>query len=350
MNNQKKYDIFISYRRDGGDLSAKIIYDELVKAGYSVFFDVESLRSGLFNKELFSRIDDCLDFILILPPHALDRCESEDDWVRLEIEHAMAKGKNIIPISLRGFSFPDKDKLPESLSELQYYNRIEANNENFNRSISNLLSFLKSESKKKKTRKPILLTVVGIIVITTIILLAIFIINSRSGSQSIDPSENNTNVASANTVESDQMPTGTYEELLKRTFENDGENGHFSSYVLFPARAKVVAASMGFDSLCDFNNSEIFYYKEDEEFGYVVGLTTPTSINNRNALMYFLNGNEDIILSLPNLDESELPDAQKIAEIFTCGVYNSTIPGLSVFLSDDETYQWEIISDQNYSL
>ena len=32
-----KYDIFISYRRDGGDTLAQLIYDRLTARGYRVF-------------------------------------------------------------------------------------------------------------------------------------------------------------------------------------------------------------------------------------------------------------------------------------------------------------------------
>ena len=46
------YDIFISYRRDGGEYTAKILRDHLQDAGYRTFFDVESLRSGNFNTKL----------------------------------------------------------------------------------------------------------------------------------------------------------------------------------------------------------------------------------------------------------------------------------------------------------
>ena len=43
------YDVFISYRRSGGEYTAKILRDRLEDMGYRVFFDVESLRSGYFN-------------------------------------------------------------------------------------------------------------------------------------------------------------------------------------------------------------------------------------------------------------------------------------------------------------
>lgn len=109
----KKYDIFLSYRRDGGDATAKHIRDALTERGYKVFLDVESLRNGPFNTALYEVIENAKDFVLILPPNGLDRCVNEDDWVRLEIEHAKACGKNIVPVMLKGFSFP-KD-LPETI-------------------------------------------------------------------------------------------------------------------------------------------------------------------------------------------------------------------------------------------
>ena len=50
-----KYDIFISYRRDGGDTLAQLIYDRLTDRGYSVFLDIESLRSGEIQRKAFFR-------------------------------------------------------------------------------------------------------------------------------------------------------------------------------------------------------------------------------------------------------------------------------------------------------
>lgn len=135
-----KYDIFISYRRDGGEYTAKILRDRLGELGYHVFFDVESLRSGDFNTRLYSVIDECRDFLLILSPGALARCEREGDWVRREVEYALEKGKNIVPIMLRGFSFPDN--LPESMDAVRYKNGLEANTQFFDAFIQKLQQFL----------------------------------------------------------------------------------------------------------------------------------------------------------------------------------------------------------------
>ena len=114
-NINTNYDIFISYRRASYD-TANLIATRLKAAGYSVFFDLESLRSGKFNEQLYSVIENCKDFISVLPPNALDRCVNEDDWVRLEICHAMKHNKNIIPVMLNGFTWPNP--MPSGMEEL----------------------------------------------------------------------------------------------------------------------------------------------------------------------------------------------------------------------------------------
>ena len=80
----ENYQIFISYRRDGGDMLAGRLADKLRTLGYGVFFDVESMRSGLFNTQILEAITLCKDVIVVLPPCGLDRCSDDNDWVRKE--------------------------------------------------------------------------------------------------------------------------------------------------------------------------------------------------------------------------------------------------------------------------
>lgn len=143
MNTEKKYDVFISYRRDGGQETARILRDSLTERGYRVFFDLESLRSGSFNTKLYYVIEECTDFVLVLSPHALDRCVNPDDWVRQEVEHALRKKKNVIPILLRNFEFPAQ--LPETLKDLPYCNGIAANMEYYDAFLDKLETFFHTE-------------------------------------------------------------------------------------------------------------------------------------------------------------------------------------------------------------
>lgn len=117
------YDIFISYRRSSYDV-ANLIATRLQSVGYSVFFDMEKLRSGKFNEQLFDVIDNCTDFVVVLPPNALDRCVNEDDWVRLEVCRAMEQKKNIVPVMLNGFVWPKP--MPQGMEELEKYQALTA--------------------------------------------------------------------------------------------------------------------------------------------------------------------------------------------------------------------------------
>ncbi|MCL6591948.1 MAG: toll/interleukin-1 receptor domain-containing protein, partial [Firmicutes bacterium] len=138
-----KYDIFISYRRENGDQTAKAIYDRLKDQGYNVYLDVETLHSGAFNKKLYSVIDECRDVLVILSPNSLERCLNENDWVRLEVAHALKGKKNIIPVMLRGFNFPPE--LPADIDSLRYQNGIQAPAEFFDAFMEKLYRLLKSK-------------------------------------------------------------------------------------------------------------------------------------------------------------------------------------------------------------
>ena len=94
-----KYDIFISYRRDGGKEWARMLSLELERLGYSVFLDFDELKDGIFDKRIMNAIESAPIFMVILSPHSLDRCVNEDDWVRREIEYAISHSRHFVPIN-----------------------------------------------------------------------------------------------------------------------------------------------------------------------------------------------------------------------------------------------------------
>ena len=146
-----KYDIFISYRRDGGYETAKHLFDLLRMEGYSVSFDIDTLGNGVFNKELYRRIDECKDFIVILSRGALDRCIEDStplevDWMRNELAYAIQQGKNIIPILGSDFVFPEN--LPQDIAKIQFYNGVVYNRSYFDAMYNKLKTFLQSKPHK----------------------------------------------------------------------------------------------------------------------------------------------------------------------------------------------------------
>lgn len=63
---KEHYDIFISYRREGGSPYASQLRTILLHEGYKVFMDTENLYAGQFEDKIFKYIDECTDFIVIL--------------------------------------------------------------------------------------------------------------------------------------------------------------------------------------------------------------------------------------------------------------------------------------------
>ena len=169
---RKSFDLFLSYRRIGGGFeTANLLHNRLTQAGYSVFMDVENLRSGKFNDQLYQQIDACKDFIVVLGPDSLDRCVNDDDWVRLEVARAIQKGKNIIPIFLRGFT-PPKEPLPEDIAELLNYEGLEASTQLFNAFLEKLKGMLVSKRhiNWNRIRKPFYTAVAPIVLLIALLL------------------------------------------------------------------------------------------------------------------------------------------------------------------------------------
>ena len=137
-----KAQIFISYRRTGGDVTAKLICEALKNKGYSVFYDYDSLKGGVFDSAILNSIDECNDFVLVLPKNALARCKSKDDWVRQEIRHALMRGKNIIPVMLDKFEFPKN--LPEDIQAVTRYNGVRFHMDFFDSVIDKIIEKLTS--------------------------------------------------------------------------------------------------------------------------------------------------------------------------------------------------------------
>ena len=164
----KKYDIFISYRRSSYD-TANLVATRLRADGYSVFFDMETLRTGKFNEQLFGAIEQCQDFVVVLPPNALDRCVNEDDWVRLEVCHAMKHNKNIIPIMLNGFQWPNP--MPIGMEELCDYQALTANSIDY---FDMAMERLQKQYLHSKPHLPVLKVVkIAAVVISALLLLSI---------------------------------------------------------------------------------------------------------------------------------------------------------------------------------
>ena len=85
---------------------------------------------------------------MILPPNSLERCKNENDWLRLEIQCAINNNKNIVPVMMKGFEWPDY--LPSSIDNIRNYNGLEMSREYFEASIEKIITLLNNVSLKEK--------------------------------------------------------------------------------------------------------------------------------------------------------------------------------------------------------
>ena len=163
-----KYDIFISYRRDGGYETAKHIADLLLRDGYRVSFDIDTLRNGNFDQQLYGRIDQCRDFIIVLNKTAFERTldpsfPKENDWMRSELSYALKHNKNIIPIMLPEFEF--SDNLPSDIAQVRIKNGPSYVIEYFDMFYARLREFLTSRPRRLTVVKYILSGLLSVAVI-----------------------------------------------------------------------------------------------------------------------------------------------------------------------------------------
>lgn len=122
--------IFIGYRRgDTADVAGRI-YDALADrfGRERIFKDVDNIPFGAeFGDYIKSTLARCSVALILIGPNWADatdanggrRLDDPNDWVRVEIETALATaGLQIVPVLINGARMPAADCLPESMQPL----------------------------------------------------------------------------------------------------------------------------------------------------------------------------------------------------------------------------------------
>lgn len=105
--------VFISYRRSLDEVTAPMLKNELAGRGFDVFLDVDNLGGAArFDQRLLHEIAGRYNFVLLLSPGSLDRCHETGDWIRLELEQALATQRRIVPVTRAGFQLGADRPLP----------------------------------------------------------------------------------------------------------------------------------------------------------------------------------------------------------------------------------------------
>lgn len=120
--------LFISYRREDSAGFAGRLTDALEQrlgAG-SVFRDVDDIPPGADFEAVIERgLQQVHAVLVIIGPHWLTasaggqrRLDRDDDYVRREVEHALASGKPVVPVLVGGAAMPSAEVLPISIRGL----------------------------------------------------------------------------------------------------------------------------------------------------------------------------------------------------------------------------------------
>lgn len=154
--------IFISYRRDESAYPAGWLYDRLADHydGGQVFKDVDSIKLGDDFVEVITRAVGSCDVLLALigeqwltitDAQGRRRLDDPNDFVRLEIEAALARNVRIIPILVDGARMPTTEELPDSLARLARRQALELSPSRFDFDTGRLLRVLDTTLAEVRT-------------------------------------------------------------------------------------------------------------------------------------------------------------------------------------------------------
>ena len=145
--------IFMSYRREDTAYPAGWLYDRLARhfARGQVFKDIDSIELGDdFVEVITTAVGSCDVLLALIGDRWLTltgqdgrrRLDNLDDFVRLEIEAALARDVRVIPILVEGARMPRADELPASLSKLARRQALELSPSRFDVDTGRLLRVL----------------------------------------------------------------------------------------------------------------------------------------------------------------------------------------------------------------
>lgn len=143
----KTYDVFISYRRQGGAVKAELTKDELIKRGFRggrIFLDTHSLSTGNYIDTILEALRNSKNVVVVVTKDCFDNLQDASTWIR-EISYALEHSINIVPIYFDDISQVDPAQLPENIKRLALENAVMYVHEYSEASFDRLASRLSKE-------------------------------------------------------------------------------------------------------------------------------------------------------------------------------------------------------------
>ncbi len=150
--------VFVSYRREDSAGHAGRLADHLLDrfGSGSVFMDVESIEAGVDFAHAIERAIDGADAVLVvIGPGWLNstsssgsrRLDETGDFVRRELEAAIASEVRVIPVLVGGASMPTEDLLPPTIAELARRNAVELQDRRWREDVDALVDVLEGRGR-----------------------------------------------------------------------------------------------------------------------------------------------------------------------------------------------------------
>lgn len=152
----EKCSIFISYKRNGGEAFAYLIYDSLKQQGYNnVFLDNKKIIDEDYVDKIDRCIRNCTDFLVVFSPGCLngivnekteDIGTSREDWLAKELRIALDANAHIVPLIMENFRTPDG--LPDDIIKAASQNGVKFPSGYFDEALTRLTDVFLNCSKK----------------------------------------------------------------------------------------------------------------------------------------------------------------------------------------------------------
>ena len=145
--------IFISYRHEGSSGDAGRLRDYLkeVFGPHTLFIDSDMPIGVKFKDHLHDQLNECGVFLAIIGRNWLNACDEDghrrlddaDDWVRVEIASALARGIKVVPVIIDDGVIPKPSDLPSDLKSLPEFQAFRVRNNQFERDSAALADKLR---------------------------------------------------------------------------------------------------------------------------------------------------------------------------------------------------------------
>lgn len=153
--------IFVNYRRDDSAPHALSIAQYLERrfGSRNVFIDIDRMRAGQdFYDVLEQRLAVCDVMLAVIGPswrEARDsagrhRLDDRDDWVRVEVARALARGVTVVPVLVGGAVLPKPSDLPDDLKPLVKRHAVTISTNSFRSDMAGLERDLRATLRTKQ--------------------------------------------------------------------------------------------------------------------------------------------------------------------------------------------------------